>query len=183
MKKCYYILLGLLVISIGAGAQVYAASLEDLVIGKYNMKYKNRLWIQREGTLTDTTYGTCKIKADYTFVAIENDGGTTRKYKGKWRIKNDKFTIKATKSFRNQIKNKAIVPWIKEYVKDQGEKITNISIAFSRYKITKAEITVDGPDRLKIILNGIVRGHVSGGVGNVKREFKYKADVIFLDRI
>ena len=171
------------VISIGAGAQVYAASLEDLVIGKYKMKYNNRLWIQGEGTLTDTTYGTCKIKADHTFVAIENDAGTTRKYKGEWRIRNDRFKINATKSFRNQIKNKAIIPWIKEYVEDQGEVITNIRIEFTRYKITKAEITEDGPDRLKIILNGIVRGHVSGGLGNVRREFKYRAVVIFLNRI
>jgi hypothetical protein len=182
MKKRYLILLGLLIVSMAVGAKVYAASMDD-VIGTYSMKYKDKFWIQGEGTLKDTNSGSCKINADKTFVAIENDDGDTKTYKGKCRVKGNKFIIKETKSLREQIEKKALKPWLKEYVRDQGENIKKIKFKYSKYKITKADITpTDGPDRLKIILNGTVSGNVTGGVGHVVRNFKYKAIVIFGNR-
>jgi len=162
------------------GAQVYAASIDD-VIGTYSMKYSNRFWIKGEGTLRDTTFGTIKIKANKEFVAIENDGGDTKTYSGEFSVKGKKFLIEKTNSLRSQIEIKALKPWLEEYVRDEGANINNIKFTYSKYKITKAKIKSDGPNKLKIILQGTVRGKVSGE-GNVKRKFKYRTTVTFQDR-
>ena len=182
MKKCYYVLLGLLVISIGAGSLVYAASMDD-VVGEYNMKLKDKFWIQGEGNLRDNNTGVGTIKANKTWNLKRNTKeGKVLKYDGKCRVKGNKFIVKKTKSLRNQLEKKALKRWLKLYVRDQGENIKNMKFSYSKYKITKAKITPSGPSRLKIILHGTLSGNVSGSVGYVVRKFKYQAIVIFGDR-
>ena len=181
MGKRTYIIPLLLVVFIAVSAQAYAWTYQD-VVGIYSVKYEAKFWIQGEGTLKDTNYGTIKIKGDKTFVATENDDGKTKKYKGECKVKDDKFIVLKTNSLRTQIWNKAIEPWLISYVEDKGGRITNISKTYSKYKITKADISADGPDNVKIIIHGIVRGNVTD-MGRVSREFRYVTKVIFQDRI
>ena len=181
MKKRTCMISLLLAVFLFASVQAYAWTYED-VVGTYAVKYEAKFWIQGEGTLKDTTYGSIKIKEDKTFVATENDDGKTKKYKGKCKVKDDKFIVLKTKSLRTQIWNKGIEPWLKSYVRDEGGRITNISKKYSKYKITKADISVEGPDKVKIIIHGIVRGNVTD-LGRVSRNFRYITKVIFRYRI
>ena len=181
MKKHYFILSGLLIVLMVFGAQANAASMKD-VIGSYSMKYVDKVWLQGEGNDVDTNYGSLKIKRSKKFTAIENDDGKRNKYTGKCRVKGNKLLISKTKSLRNQIEKKALKPWLKEYVRDEGASISKIKFKYTKYKITRARIKGEGPISLKIILQGTVSGKFTGK-GNVKRKFKYQSTVIFLNRI
>ena len=182
MKKHNYIIAAVLVISMVVCGQVYAKSMDDVVGTYYSMKFKDTYWIEGEGTLKDNNTGVGKIKANQKWTLKRNTNQGTVNYNGLCRVKGNEFIVKKTKSLRNQLERKALKRWLKLYVEDQGESITNIKFSYSKYKITRARIKSSGPVQLKIILQGTVTGKVSGGVGKVKRKFKYKAIVYFGNR-
>lgn len=184
MKKRNSIICMLLVIFMAFGVQAYAgaASMDDVIGTYYSMEFKDKYWIQGEGTLRDNNTGVSVIKANKKWTLKRNTNQGIQKYKGKCKVKGNKFIVKKTKALRNQLEKKALKRWLKLYVQDQGETIANIKFTYSKYKITKAKIISGGPVSLKIILNGTLSGHVSGGVGKVVRRFKYQAKVIFGNR-
>jgi hypothetical protein len=183
MKKRNSIICVLLVIAMAVCGQANAKSMDDVVGTYYNMKFKDKYWIQGEGTLRDNNTGVGVIKANKKWTLNRNTNeGKVMKYNGKCRVKGNKFIVKKTKVLRDQLEKKALKRWLKLYVEDQGETITNMKFSYSKYKITKAKIKSGGPVSLKIILQGTLSGNVSGGVGKVVRQFKYEAKVIFGNR-
>lgn len=182
MQKHYSIICVLLVLTMAFGVQAYAKSMDDVVGTYYSMKFKDKYWIEGEGTLRDNNTGVGVIKADKKWTLDRHTNQGTQKYNGKCSVKGNKFIVKKTKSLRNQLEKKALERWLKLYVEDQGETITGIKFTYSKYKITKAKINSGGPVTLKIILQGTLSGNVSGGVGQVMRRYKYQAKVIFRKR-
>ena len=185
MKKHNSIICMLLVISIAFSVHAYAGapSMDDVVGTYYNMKFNDKYWIQGEGTLKDKNTGVGVIKANKKWTLDRNTNeGKVLKYNGKCKVKGNKFIVKKTKSLRDQLEKKALKRWLRLYVEDQGETITNMKFSYSKYKITKAKIIYGGPVSLKIILQGTLSGNVSGGVGKVVRKFKYEANVTFGNR-
>ena len=179
MGKRNYIIFLFLVVFMAHGAQANAASMQDVVGTYYSMKFKDKFWIEGEGTLTDNNTGVGTVKENKKWTLKRNTNQGTLNYNGKCKVKGDKFIVKKTKSLRDQLEKKAIKRWLKLYVEDQGETITDIKVTYSTYKITKAKINPEGPKSLQIILKGTITGKVSGGVGRVNRKFKYQAKVIF----
>ena len=178
MKKSTYIIPLLLVISMAFGVQAFAKSMDD-VVGTYSsMKLKDKYWIQGEATLKDTGSGKGKIKANKKWSLNRKSPQGILKYSGKCSVKGNEFIVKKTKALRDQIEKKTLKRWLKLYVEDQGETITNINFTYSKYKITKAKIKSQGPVSLKIILHGTLSGKVSGE-GKVKRKFKYESKITF----
>ncbi len=176
MKKFYLVLLWLLAISVGVGMPAYAASAKN-VVGSYSMKFTDKVWLEGEGTESATNYGNGTLNSNKTFnMTVTSDGHKT--YSGKYRVKKNKLIIKKTKTLRSQIENQVLKPWLIEYVNDEGGNITNINFSYSTYKITKANISQSGPNKVKIILKGRVSGNVTD-MGYVSRAFKYSVNAYF----
>ena len=182
MKKHYSIIGVFLAISMAFVVQAYAESMDDVVGTYYYMKFKDKYWIEGEGTLRDNNTGVGVIKLDKKWFLERNTNQGIQEYNGKCKVKGDKFIVKKTKALRKQLEKKALKRWLELYVEDQGATISGINFTYSKYKITKARVTSSGPVALKIILQGTLSGKVSGGVGQVKRKYKYQAKVLFGNR-
>ena len=146
------------------------------------MKFKDKYWIEGEGTLKDNNKGVGVIKANKKWTLNRNTNQGILKYNGKCKVSGNRLIIRRTRSLRDQLEKKALKRWLRLYVEDLGETITNMKFSYSKYKITKAKIESGGLVSLKIILQGTLSGNVSGGVGRVVRQFKYEAKVIFGNR-
>ena len=173
-KKWYGVLACLVLLSIVFGILTYAEAARS-VAGTYQVRFQTKVWLQGEGTDTNTTYGTCYIRKNKTWKLTEE----WRKYSGEWRYSGNYIRVRQLKSLRSRIEKQTLKPWLKNYIRNEyGDSVTGIKFSYSTYKISKIKIYSYRLGSFKIIVKGKVSGYVDGQYH--VRAFKYQSKVTFL---
>jgi hypothetical protein len=144
------------------------------------VKMKSKINVVSEVVSRDKTSGVIDLYSDETFELYEYDSGRT--YTGTYTIedsgKKQKLYFQLDSNGMDEMRN-MLIDWVYELAYDGGIDVSDLSLEFTKIKITKAIISkkTGKPKSTKIKITGNLTGYKNGKF--ISREVKYQSIIKF----